>query len=70
MDAYLERMGVHDAQLRARVEGGLPWAQPDDVAAVGAGAGGLGGDASPWRPLNAAAVVLLDAAADPGYVGL
>ena len=68
VDAYLERMGVRDPQLRARVEGGLPWAQPDDVAAVGAGAESLDGDTSPWRPLNAAAVALLDAAADAGQV--
>ena len=64
MDAYLERMGVRDPQLRARVEGGLPWTQPGNDGTLSAGTTLLGNSAEPWMPLNAAAVALLDAAAE------
>ena len=66
VDAYLERMGVRDPQLRARVEGGLPWAPPGSVATLGTGATALGSDCGPWRPLNAAAEALHDAATEDG----
>jgi len=64
VDAYLERMGVSDPQLRARVEGGLPWVQPGEGGALEAGATGLDAVTGHWRPLNAAAMAMLDAAAD------
>lgn len=31
VDVYLERMGVADPSLRARVEGALPWTNPADI---------------------------------------
>ena len=62
--AYLERMGVRDPQLRARVEGGLPWTQPGTAGVLEAGAMVSDIVTGPWRPLNPAAVALLDAAED------
>ena len=35
MDVYLERMGVADPSLRARVEGALPWTNPADISTSG-----------------------------------
>lgn len=53
VDAYLERMGVTDASLRARVEGALPWTDPADLAGRGSTASGL--PLGPVEPLNRAA---------------
>lgn len=64
MDAYLERMGVGDPRLRARVEGGLPWVQLGTDGTLAAGATLLDSSAGPWLPLNVAAVAMLDAAAE------
>lgn len=62
VDAYLERMGVRDPLLRARVEDGLPWAQPGSGGMLNNRASVLKSDSSPWLPLNTAAVALVDAA--------
>ena len=53
VDAYLQRMGIADPGLRARVEGALPWTDPADL--LGRGAGASRGPAGPVQPLNGAA---------------
>lgn len=63
VDAYLERMGVTDPNLRARVEGALPWNDPADLLSRGGTASGL--PVGPLQPLNSAARDCLWAASVP-----